>query len=90
MGLRRRDLDKARYTVPGALHQISAQGWPVVISLMMPVLLSLTVVASVSFGVLAAYALVLGILAVFGHSDKPEPARRRLVLIPTENQASGD
>ena len=60
------------------------------ISLMMPVLLSLTVLASVSFGVLAAYALVFGILAIFGHSDRPEPARRRLVLIPTENQASGD
>jgi hypothetical protein len=57
---------------------------------MMPLVLCFTVIASVSFGVLAAYAAVFGILSTFGHSEKPEPARPRLVLVPTQNQASGD
>lgn len=56
----------------------------------MPVVLFLTVLASVSFGVLAAYIAVIGILHTFGHSAKPEPARRGLMLVPTQNHASGD
>lgn len=59
-------------------------------SLIMPFVLCFTVIASVSFGVLAAYALVFGILATFGRPEKPEPARPRLVLVPTQNPASGD
>jgi hypothetical protein len=57
---------------------------------LMPVILCFTVVASVSFGVLAAYALVIGIIHAFGCPVHPEPVRARLVLVPTQNHASGD
>jgi hypothetical protein len=57
---------------------------------MMPVVLCFTVVASVSFGVLAAYAAIFAILSAFGHSQKAEMPRPRLVLIPTQNQAGAD
>ena len=62
------------------------------ISLFMPVILFATVIASVGFGVLAAYAVVFGVLAMFGRppQSQPEPARPRLVLVPTQNHASGD
>lgn len=62
------------------------------ISLLMPVILCFTVVASLSLGVLAAYIAVFGILSTFGQSARPEPvpARPRLVLVPTQNHASGD
>jgi len=58
----------------------------------MPVILCFTVFASVSFGVLAAYLAVIGILQAFGRTSQPEPvpARPRLVLVPTQNHASGD
>ncbi|HUA14420.1 MAG TPA: hypothetical protein VMG31_03915 [Verrucomicrobiae bacterium] len=60
----------------------------------MPVILFATVIASVSFGVLAAYAVVFGILSTFGRSAQrqvqPQPQRARLVLVPTQNHASGD
>lgn len=58
----------------------------------MPMILCLTVVASVSLGILAAYIAVFGILATFGQPSRPEPvpARPRLVLVPTQNHASGD
>ena len=56
----------------------------------MPVLLFVTVIASVSFGVFAAYAAVICILNAFGRSSKQEAARPRLVLVPTQNHASGD
>ncbi len=59
-------------------------------SLIMPLVLLATVVASVSFGVVAAYAAVLGILCTFGRASQPEPARPRLVLVPSQNPASGD
>jgi hypothetical protein len=64
----------------------------IVISLVMPLVLCFTVLASVSFGVLAAYALVFGILATFGRPLKPEPApvRPRLMLVPSQNHAGGD
>jgi hypothetical protein len=63
-----------------------------VISLIMPLVLFFTVLASVSLGVLAAYAAVFGILATFGRPNQPEPAaaRPRLMLVPTQNHASGD
>ena len=62
------------------------------ISLFMPVILCLTVVASVGLGVLAAYAAVFGILQAFGQAPQPEPVqqRLRLVLVPTQSHASGD
>lgn len=62
------------------------------ISLLMPMILCLTVVASVSLGVLAAYIAVFGVLSTFGKPARPEPvpARPRLVLVPTQNHASGD
>ena len=60
------------------------------ISLLMPIILFFTVIASVALGVVAAYAAVLAILHTFGRSAQPEPARPRLVLVPTQNHASGD
>lgn len=62
------------------------------ISLLMPVILCFTVVASLSLGVLAAYIAVFGILSMFGQPARPEPApaRPRLVLVPTQTHASGD
>lgn len=58
-------------------------------SFVMPLILCVTVLASVSFGILAAYALVFAILSTFGPRSQPEPARPRLVLFPTQNHASG-
>jgi hypothetical protein len=60
-----------------------------VTSLVMPLILCFTVVASVSFGILAAYAVVFGILSTFGQAQ-PKMERPRLVLVPTQNHASGD
>jgi hypothetical protein len=62
----------------------------IVNSFYMPVILCFTVIASVGFGVLAAYAAVFGILATFGRAAQPEPVRPRLMLVPTQNHASGD
>ena len=63
-----------------------------VISLLMPLILCFTVIASVGLGVLAAYIAVFGILGTFRHPAQPEPvqARSRLVLVPTQTHASGD
>jgi hypothetical protein len=63
-----------------------------VISLLMPLILCFTVIASVGLGVLAAYIAVFGILGTFRHPSQPEPipVRPRLVLIPNQNHASGD
>jgi hypothetical protein len=60
------------------------------ISLFMPLVLCVTVIVSVGLGVLAAYAAFMGILHAVGHKSEPEPARPRLVLVPTQNHASGD
>ena len=63
------------------------------ISLFMPLILCLTVVASVGIGVIAAYAAVIGILQVCWRVSQPAPvaqARPQLVLVPTQNHASGD
>lgn len=60
------------------------------ISYFMPIIIFVTVVASVALGVLAAYAAVIGILNMFGPASHPEPSRPRLVLVPTQNHASGD
>ena len=62
------------------------------ISLLMPIILCFTVVASLSLGVLAAYIAVFGILSTFGQPGQPEPvqSRPRLVLVPTQTHASGD
>jgi len=64
-----------------------------VISLFMPLILCVTVVASVGIGVIAAYAAVIGILQACGRaSSQPTPAeaRPRLVLVPSQNHAGGD
>ncbi|HXP41399.1 MAG TPA: hypothetical protein VN833_14130 [Candidatus Acidoferrales bacterium] len=62
------------------------------ISLFMPLILCVTVVASVGIGVIAAYAAVIGILQACGPASPSQPAgtRPRLLLVPTQNQASGD
>ncbi len=64
----------------------------------MPLILCVTVVASVGIGVFVAYTAVFGILHVFGRSaqqpqpqqQRPAEARPRLVLVPTQHHASGD
>ena len=60
------------------------------ISFFMPLILCATVIASVGIGVLAAYAAFMGILYAVGRKSQPELARPRLVLVPTQNHASGD
>jgi hypothetical protein len=64
----------------------------IVISLVMPLILCFTVFASVGVGVLAAYVVVFGILSTFGRPRQlePVPVRPRLVLVPSQNHASGD
>jgi len=63
-----------------------------VISLFMPLILCLTVVASVGIGVLAAYVTVIGILQACGRASqrRPAEARPRLVLVASQNHAGGD
>jgi len=58
----------------------------------MPVILCLTVAVSVGVGVLAAYLLVIGILQACNRVSqlRPAQARPRLVLVPSQNHASGD
>jgi len=57
----------------------------------MPVILFLTVIASVSLGVFAAYAAVICILRAFGRASRQQAeGRPRLVLVPTQHHASGD
>jgi len=56
----------------------------------MPVLLFVTVIASVSLGVLAAYVAVICILNAFGRNAQQETGRPRLVLVPSQHHASGD
>jgi hypothetical protein len=75
-----------------ASAEITQKDFKTVISLLMPVILCFTVIASVGLGVLAAYIAVFGILSTFGQPTLPEPAaaRPRLVLVPTQNHASGD
>ena len=60
--------------------------------LFVPVLLFVTVIASVSFGILAAYAAVFAILQTFGRPSRPKAPSQRphLVLVPSQSQASGD
>jgi hypothetical protein len=64
----------------------------IVIAFLMPVILCITVIASVAIGILAAYIAVFSILSTFGRPPQPEPApaRPRLVLVPTQHHASGD
>jgi hypothetical protein len=59
-------------------------------SILMPFILCFTVIASVSFGIVSAYAVVFGILSTFGRTTEAETTRPRLVLVPTQNHASGD
>lgn len=56
----------------------------------MPLILCFTVLASVSFGILAAYIAVIGILSTFGSTSRPEPVRPQLVLVASQTHASGD
>ena len=62
----------------------------IVNSLLMPFVLCFTVIASVGFGVLAAYVAVFGIISALGRPARPEPSRPRLLLVPSQNHASGD
>jgi hypothetical protein len=65
-----------------------------VISLFMPLILGLTVVLSVGIGVITSYGAVIGILQACGRASmqqrRPAEVRPRLVLVPTQNHASGD
>lgn len=63
------------------------------ISFFMPLILCFTVLASVGFGIVAAYIAVFAILATFGRPAQPEPAPARpprLMLVPTQHHAGGD
>ena len=62
------------------------------ISLFMPLILCLTVALSVGIGVLTAYVAVIGILQACGRASqlRPAEARPRLILVPSQNHASGD
>ena len=64
------------------------------ISFFMPLILCLTVVASVGIGVLAAYTAVIVILQAFGRTaqqtPRPTEPRPRLLLVPSQRTASGD
>jgi hypothetical protein len=61
------------------------------ISLFMPLILCFTVAVSVGLGVVAAYAAFMGILHAIGHSQsETEATRPRLVLVASQNHASGD
>jgi hypothetical protein len=64
----------------------------ILISLFMPLILCLTVALSVGIGVLTAYVAVIGILQACGKASqmRPAEARPRLVLVPSQNHASGD
>jgi hypothetical protein len=77
---------------PQAFSRHHKKGLLIVISLFMPLVLFVTVLASVGIGVLFAYVAVIGILHTFGRISQPQPAtaRPRLVLVPTQNHASGD
>ena len=60
-------------------------------ALFVPVVLSFTVVASVAFGILAAYLVVTTILQTFGRTTQATHSPRpRLILVPTQHHASGD
>lgn len=61
------------------------------INLFMPLILCVTVIASVGIGVVVAYAAVIGILQACGRASQPRPAEAspRLVLVPSQS-ASGD
>jgi hypothetical protein len=59
----------------------------------MPLILCITVALSVGIGVAAAYLAVITILRAFGRASqqtRPAEGRPRLVLVPTQNHASGD
>jgi hypothetical protein len=57
----------------------------------MPLILCVTVVASVGIGVIAAYAAVIGILQACGRASlQRAEARPRLVLVASQNHAGGD
>jgi hypothetical protein len=58
----------------------------------MALILCFTVIGSLAIGIFTAYAAVIGILYTFGRSSRPEtaPERPRLLLVPTQNHASGD
>jgi hypothetical protein len=75
-----------------SFSNLYAKDLKTVISLLMPLILCFTVITSVALGVVAAYIAVFGILSTFGRPQRPEPAptRPRLVLVPTQNQVSGD
>jgi hypothetical protein len=61
-------------------------------SLLMLLALCLTVITSVGLGVATAYAAVIGILQAFSQNSQLQPESRPapLILVPSQNQASGD
>jgi uncharacterized membrane protein HdeD (DUF308 family) len=57
--------------------------------LLVAFVISFTVITVVVVGVLAAYAIVTGILHVFHYLSR-QRARRTPILVPSQSQASGD
>ena len=68
------------------------KGWSNVISLFMPLILCITVIAAVGLGIVSAYAAIVTILQAFGRSSRVQPASSapRLMLVPSQTHASGD
>jgi hypothetical protein len=56
--------------------------------LLQAIILFLTIISAVGFGIFAAYATVNGILFAFAQSR--QQTRRTPVLVPSQTHASGD
>jgi hypothetical protein len=52
--------------------------------------MSFTAITVVLVGILAAYAVVTGILYAFAYSSLRRPSATSAMLVPSQSQASGD
>ena len=52
--------------------------------------MSFTAITVVLVGILAAYAVVTGILYGFAYSSRRRPSAASTILVPSQSQASGD
>jgi len=62
-----------------------------VTAMFVPGIICLTVVASLFFGIVAAYGLTTGILQMINFLSRPsQPRKMRIPFVPVQSQASGD
>jgi uncharacterized membrane protein len=62
-----------------------------VTAMFVPGIICLTVIASLFFGIVAAYGLTTGILQMINFLSRPsQPTKMRIPLVPAQSQASGD